>query len=220
LDAHDGRGFLGNVAVHSAGGEYTLLRMEGIRAVPLEEATPESDRSLFTKVTWGPVAPDAVTAVRGERASTEDYALAELLERLAHFYLRQLNDAFFANDPIRTEGQWVGLLGFAHHVVEAVAQGNHVCARPDWTEDDESTLEREIQRFSDNIDLRVMRTIGQNIISVVRGESSMLEHLREDDILDDYYANALGTHYTEYVARIAKQMSFSIPHLNFLEIGK
>ncbi|KUM58253.1 hypothetical protein ACN42_g8908 [Penicillium freii] len=219
LEAHDGRGFLGNVAVHSAGGEYTLLRMEGIRAAPLEEATPESDRNLFTKVTWGPVAPDAGTAVRGERASTEDYALAELLERLAHFYLRQLNDAFFANDPIRTEGKWVGLLGFARHVVEAVAQGNHVCARPDWTEDDESTLEKEIQRFSDNIDLRVMRTIGQNIISVVRGESSMLEHLREGGILDDYYANALGTHYTEYVARIAKQMSFCTPHLNFLEIG-
>lgn len=220
LDSQDGHGFLSNVAVHSAGGRHTVIRMEGIRAVPLEEATPESDRRLFTKVAWGSLAPDAFAAVCGERASTEDYALAEFLERVAHFYLRRLNDTFSANDRIRTEGQWVGLLGYAHHVVEVVAQGNHVCARPDWTEDDEKTIEKETQRFSESIDFRVMRTIGQNIVSVVRGESSMLEHLREGDILDDYYANALGTHYTDYVARVAKQMSFSNPHLNFLEIGE
>ncbi|GKZ85679.1 putative Hybrid PKS-NRPS biosynthetic cluster [Aspergillus niger] len=219
LETHDGRGFFGNVAVHSASGEHTVFRMEGIRAVPLEEATPELDRRLFTKIAWGLVAPDAVAAVHGEHASTEDYVLAEVLERVAHFYLRQLNDSFSANDRVRTEGQWVGLLAYAHHVVEAVAQGRHVCARPDWTQDDAKTIGREIQRFSENIDLRVMRTIGQNIVSVVRGESSMLEYLRKGDILDDYYANALGTHYTEYVARIAKQISFVHPHLNFLEIG-
>lgn len=48
----------------------------------------------------------------------------------------------------------------------------------------------------------------------------MLEHLRGDDTLDDYYANAMGTHYTEYIARIARQLSFKHPDLNFLEIGK
>lgn len=48
----------------------------------------------------------------------------------------------------------------------------------------------------------------------------MLEHLRGDDTLDDYYANAMGTHYTEYIARIARQLSFKHPDLNILEIGK
>jgi hypothetical protein len=47
----------------------------------------------------------------------------------------------------------------------------------------------------------------------------MLEHLRVDNILDDYYSQAMGTHYTEYLARLAKQITIRYPHLNFLEIG-
>lgn len=76
------------------------------------------------------------------------------------------------------------------------------------------------RRFPDNIDLKIARIVGKHIIGVVRGESNMLEHLRGDDTLDDYYANAMGTHYTEYIARIARQLSFKHPDLNFLEIGK
>jgi len=75
-------------------------------------------------------------------------------------------------------------------------------------------------RFSDNVDLKIARIIGKNIISVVRGESSMIESLRADGTLDDYYVNSMGSHYTEYIGRLARQLSFKQPDLNFLEIGK
>lgn len=75
-------------------------------------------------------------------------------------------------------------------------------------------------RFPESIDLKIARIIGKNIVSVVRGESTMLEHLRVGDTLDDYYANAMGIHYTEYMARLTQQLSFKKPDLNFLEIGK
>jgi hypothetical protein len=75
-------------------------------------------------------------------------------------------------------------------------------------------------RFPDNVDLKIARIIGKNIIGVVRGESSMLENLRADGTLDDYYVNSMGSHYTGYIGRLARQLSFKHPDLNFLEIGK
>lgn len=120
--------------------------MEGVHAIPLERATPDTDRRLFSKVVWDVAVPDAETAARGDRASPDDYKRAELLERVSHFYLRRLDNAFPANDQLRFEGPWVGMLGFAHQTVEAVSQGYHVCARTDWVDDDEDIIEAEIQK--------------------------------------------------------------------------
>ena len=138
-------GVTGNVSIHAGGGQ-TLLRMEGIHAVPLEAAKPDGDRNLFSKVVWGVASPDAAKAVGDERASPDDYRRAELLERVSHFYLRKLDNAFPINDPIRSHGPWVGMLGFAHQTVEAVQQGSHISARPDWADDDEQTIEAEVHR--------------------------------------------------------------------------
>lgn len=138
-------GVTGNISVHATGGQ-TLLRMEGMQAIPLERAQPENDRKLFSKVVWDVSTPDAAKAVRDERASPDDYRLAELLERVSHFYLRRLDNAFPATDPIRSDGPWVGMLGFAHQIVESVKQGTHVCARVDWVDDDEKAIEAEIQK--------------------------------------------------------------------------
>lgn len=214
-------GLNGDFQIFAKDGKTTLLRMEGMHAVPLEGATATGDRKLFTRMDWYPAHPDAEVAVGTDRATTYDYRLAELLERVATYYYSRLEDSFPHGHPAREEGQpWARMLDFCSHVVEFVGKGQHVCGRPDWIDDDEETIEAEMAKFEENIDLRVMRIIGKNLASVVRGESNMLEHLRVDDILDDYYSKAMGTHYAEYVGRIGLQLAEVNPHLKFLEIGK
>lgn len=65
-----------------------------------------------------------------------------------------------------------------------------------------------------------MHTVGEHLPAVVRGETTILEHMLQDNMLNDYYINALGFHeYTEYLARMVSQIAHSKPDLNILEIG-
>ena len=65
-----------------------------------------------------------------------------------------------------------------------------------------------------------MHTIGKHMPAVIRGETTILEHLTKDNLLNDYYGEALGiSYYTEYLARIVGQLVHRYPHLQILEVG-
>ena len=49
----------------------------------------------------------------------------------------------------------------------------------------------------------------------------MLEHMRPDNMLDDFYSESLGLPATNrYLGRIVKQLAHRYPRMNFIEIGK
>lgn len=73
----------------------------------------------------------------------------------------------------------------------------------------------------ESIDLRIMHAVGENLPAVIRGETTILEHMLHDNMLNDYYVNALGFHeYTKYLARMVGQITHRYAHMNILEIGK
>lgn len=70
------------------------------------------------------------------------------------------------------------------------------------------------------IDIKAIRTIGEALPAVVRGEINLLEVLMKDELLSQFYAGALGIEsYQREVARLAGQISNKYPHINVLEIG-
>lgn len=82
------------------------------------------------------------------------------------------------------------------------------------------TLLIALIRFPDNVDLKIMHIVGKQMPAVARNETNILEHLREDDLLDTYYSTAMGAiAYTTYLARIAVQIANRYPHMKILEIG-
>ena len=65
-----------------------------------------------------------------------------------------------------------------------------------------------------------MHAVGENLPAVIRGQLTMLEPMIEDNMLNDFYVVAHGMPgYTEYLARMAGQVSHRYPHMNVLEIG-
>lgn len=56
--------------------------------------------------------------------------------------------------------------------------------------------------------------------SVIRGETTILEHMTKSGRLDNYYKHALGFEaVNELIPRIVGQLSYRRPHMHFLEIG-
>ena len=66
-----------------------------------------------------------------------------------------------------------------------------------------------------------MRAVGENLLAVVRGQTTMLEHMMLDNMLNDFYVHSLGlVKYTTFLARAASQVVHRYPHMRILEIGK
>ena len=66
-----------------------------------------------------------------------------------------------------------------------------------------------------------MSAVGENLPEVVRGELTMLEPMRQDNMLDDFYVEAVGMReYLDKLTRMASQIGHRYPHMNVLEIGK
>lgn len=76
-------------------------------------------------------------------------------------------------------------------------------------------------RYPNSIDLRLISAVGENIPAVVRGETTMLEHMLKDNMLDDLYKQGLGfARYNSYLAKMVQQITHRHPHTKILEIGK
>jgi hybrid polyketide synthase/nonribosomal peptide synthetase ACE1 len=65
-----------------------------------------------------------------------------------------------------------------------------------------------------------MRAVGENLPAVVRGETTILEHMTKDDRLNDYYKNALGfDNAYDVLAGMVVQLVHRFPHMDIIEIG-
>lgn len=65
-----------------------------------------------------------------------------------------------------------------------------------------------------------MRAVGENLPRVVRGETTILEHMTKDSRLDNYYKHALGFEAgNEMITSMVAQISHRHPHMSILEIG-
>src|SRR5438045_693306 len=59
-------------------------------------------------------------------------------------------------------------------------------------------------RFVDSPDVRIMKVVGEQMPKVIRGETTILEHLLPTGLLDEYYVNALGfPQFSKWLVRMA-----------------
>ena len=213
-------GIFGDAKVYCGPDEQMIVQLEGIQAVPFTPATSADDSHVFSTMQWGPAGLSGETAVGSERASSEEYELAYTLERVASYYVRSLNKNIPRNHPARSEGAYVGLFNYATHICSQVSQGRHPYARKEWVTDTLDDILTASEPYSESPDLKIMHIVGREMPRVIHGETTILEHLLPDNILDDYYSNALGfPQFTEWLSRMVGQMTHRYPRTKILEIG-
>ncbi|KAJ5682101.1 uncharacterized protein N7477_002041 [Penicillium maclennaniae] len=209
----------GDVNMYSADGRYTMVQLQGLNTTPLTPLSSATDVTMFTELTWAYEEPT------GRNMYSDDWFKEDLsqsldLERVAHFYLRKLHCSFQQTDHSTIAWHHQHLLTYANHCVSLVASGNHPFARPEWAHDTKETISEILKRQQDSIDVKSMAAVGDILPSVVRGHKTLLDILMKDNLLSDFYSNALGARsYLDELARITGQISNRYPHMNLLEIG-
>lgn len=217
-------GVVGDVGVYAPDGQSCMVQVDGLHFVPLAEASPENDTRVFSKTAWAPSEPDIPAVCYDGLASAKDHELALDLERACVCYLRQWATEFTAGHSIRVDDKSPlrGLLRYADHVLGQVSSGNHKHAAQEWMSDDPLVvLPALLDKHGDDcLDLKMVNTVGKQIPAVLRGETTMLEHLLHDDLLSRYYRESLGMRdYTRYLARGVKQLTHRFPNMAILEVG-
>ncbi|KAL8678456.1 MAG: hypothetical protein Q9186_005194 [Xanthomendoza sp. 1 TL-2023] len=213
-------GIYGDVNVYNPHSQHALLQLEGMRAVPFTGATKDDDFHVFSSMEWGLAVPDGEAVIGFSRASPTEYELAYSLERVASFYLRLLDQEIPESHSARTAGPYVGLFNYAKHVNSWVASGKHPYAKQEWGTDTLDYILTTSNQFPDSPDLKIMHIVGRQMPRVIHGETTILEHLLPNNLLDNYYSNALGfPQFTMWLSRMAALLTHRYPRMKILEIG-
>ncbi|KAJ5579632.1 uncharacterized protein N7459_005617 [Penicillium hispanicum] len=209
----------GDVDIYSADGRYTVVQLQGLHTTPLTPLTSAMDFPMFTKFTSSPEEPTG-RDINSALDWLPDCTPSLDLERVAHYYLKQLNLAIDESELSRIASHHVHLLSYANHCTSVVKAGKHPFARAEWANDKKHDIASILERNGETIDIKAMTTIGESLPSIVRGEKNLLETLMTDNMLRQFYAEAFGIQsYLKEAGRLAGQIANRFPHINVLEIG-
>ncbi|KAI0398721.1 putative polyketide synthase [Xylaria palmicola] len=216
------RGIRGHTNIYTGTSQHAAIQIQGAIFMPLGGSTSGQERKVFSKVRWIPSQPDGLLAARNIPLPHAQGVTIELLERIAIFYLREFNRQLPVDSPIRFELPTSAYLSFAQHVTDVVASGRHKIARVEWLHDTQEDILDASRPFLRFPDVQIMHLVGTKMPFVLAGEGDMLEHFRAEgnDILDRYYADALGLKQSaQWVGRCIKQITDRHRKMNILEIG-
>ncbi|KAF2084690.1 polyketide synthase [Saccharata proteae CBS 121410] len=210
----------GDVDVFEPDGGCALLQIEGVSVVPFNESSADSDRQLFSQHVWQTALPDGELATGGNRATPEDYSLATVLERASIFYLRNLEQVIPKEERQHLEWHHETLFGFAAHIRGRIERDRQPFAQKEWINDTSEDITELLNQYPDSIEIRLTRTVGENLPAAVRGQTNILQHMFADNLLNRYYTEALGlVECTDFLAKTVAQLVHRFPHMNILEIG-
>jgi hybrid polyketide synthase/nonribosomal peptide synthetase ACE1 len=210
----------GDVTIYTEAGD-AFVQVDSVSSVPFTKATETDDRNLFSEEVWAPADPDASSAMIEARTTAEDIQRAYACERAAHFYLKKLRSEVSAQEERNAALHHQRLLAWAGHLVSEVASGKRQHCEAKWANDTEEEIQCIFDKYPDNIDLKLIKSMGQAYPSIVRGESNPMEHLTKDDMLDELYTEGLGFAVANtWTARLIKQISHRHPHMNIMDLGQ
>ena len=213
-------GIIGDVDIFNADGSRGLIQVEGIRVIPFAATTADEDIQMFFENVVGIAFPDGELAIQGNTAPEEELAMGWVLERISYFYLRNLTKVITPDEEAAAAWHHQKLLAYARHIVEMVETDQQAYAKKEWNTDTVEDLHALMDRHSENIDVRLMRSVGEHLAANVRGETLIIEHMMKDGMLDQYYVKSLGLEpYTAFLSNIIAQITHVHPHLRILEIG-
>ncbi|KAF3345526.1 Pseudouridine-metabolizing protein [Verticillium dahliae VDG2] len=210
----------GDAHLFAKDGETAMIQMHGIEVVPLTPPTPEQDAQLFWAYELGVAQPDGNLMVKGRRATDADYELAEVAERICYHYLKNLLAELTPEDIEKSAWHHKRLVNFARKTLGELRSGQDPHTNPHWYDDTDEDIAALMYRFRHKVEMKLVGAVGRNLAAAVRGETSILEHMMEDNVLHDFYAQCLGfDENSHFLAEAVSQITHRFPHMNIIEVG-
>ncbi|KAJ5657590.1 lovastatin nonaketide synthase [Penicillium longicatenatum] len=210
----------GTAQVYPQGTSNAVFQMEGITAKPFRLMTEADDRKLFSKIVLKQLAVGDHVALGEPRALKEDLELASILERISHYYLRQLHRTVSEHEDQCTQPHQQNILSFTERILNQVPSGQHAWTKEKWVEDTKEDILEAGKEFAHIIDLPTIHSVGESLLSAIQEETATPERLSGSDMLHDYYRNGLGFPFlNNWLAEAVHLLVHRFPQMHILEFG-
>lgn len=216
----DSEAFSGFIELMSEDGQHSMVQVEDLIIKPLAPAAESDDRVMFTHTKFASAVADGALASDGRQPSSYELDLSKVCERLCYFYISkwaaELTDEEWKNGP----EHFLHLRNWVKHVRLNVSKGKNPHIKREWSKDTPEFIEKMIEPYREDGNVKIILAVGDNLPASVRGETTILEHMIKDDMLEQHYKKSLGAEVAnEFLANMMKQIIYRYPHAKILEIG-
>ena len=213
--------FSASIDLFSEDSQQSMIQVEDLIIKPFAPATEADDRRLFSYTKFDVAAPDGPSVVNSIRPSADEVGLATVCERISYYYVRKWKLEITDDEWANGQPHHLYLRDFVDYTLSGASSGQHPTLRREWAEDSPEDIKALISKHSKDIDVKLLSAVGDNIPAAVRGQTTILEHMLPNGLLDDFYRHGLGfARYNLFLAGMMKQMTHRYPHAKILEIGK
>ncbi|KAL8848143.1 MAG: hypothetical protein Q9221_006829 [Calogaya cf. arnoldii] len=207
----------GDVEIYTDDGHTTMVQLQGLHTKPL---TVADDLDIFSAFQWEVECPTSGNLSIPEGELEGERKLFDTVERVAYFYLQNLDKAIPKEARQNLAEHQRCLFNYLEYTLGKVERGGLAHMRPEYLKDTLEDIRALISERPDSIDLQLMQTVGDNLPAVMKGEMNMLEPMVRNNMLNRFYTDALGMNrYLQDLTRMAAQISHRYPHMSVLEVG-
>ncbi|KAI2322177.1 hypothetical protein LOZ01_004717 [Ophidiomyces ophidiicola] len=194
-----------------------IIQFEGVEISPL--LRPHDERQIFSKLVWGPFSPnpDWESYCKSPEASVH---LMMAMEKISLLNVKLTVSQLTMEDRENLDWHRSKVVAWMDHILELTRKGHHPICPKEWLEGSKEDINRISQELSGSAAVDMAGVVGANMIRFLRGETSMLEEVRKNDVLTRFYKFDPETQVmNEQVGRMAAQIAFRFPRMKILEIG-
>lgn len=211
--------FAASIDIFNDDGSLAMVQVEDLEIKPFAPATEADDRRLFSYTKIAHASPEGSSIPQGAKPTAEQAELAVLCERVSLHYLRKWKAEITDEDWAKGQPHHAALREYMNHMLSLVEQGRHPTMKKEWLNDTPESVQALTSQV-DSVDITLLCAVGENIPAAVRGDTTILEHMLPNNLLDDFYKQGLGfAIYNTFLARMLEQFVHRYPHARILEIG-
>lgn len=211
-------GMVCDIDIYPEGFDHAMIQVQGLECVPFSEQTMNDDREAFSTIVWDVADVDAQLIARDDSTTSDKLELAAILDRVASFYLRGLEQEIPIDHSSRTEGPLRGLLQFASHVSSLSNAGVSPFWKAEWEQDTPELIVAACEAFTDKIDMKLVSDLGKNLVAIAKGDKFALDVAIQPN-LTEWSMNGVGVKtFNIYLAQILKQIVHRCPNMHILEL--
>ncbi|KAK4224395.1 lovastatin nonaketide synthase [Podospora fimiseda] len=200
--------------------ESSMVQVEDLVIKPFAPATAADDRRLFSYTKWDVAGPDGPLILPTLRPTPYEEELGVFCEKVSFYYMRKWKAELTSEEWANGQEHHHRLLDYVNHVIETVAAGKHRYVKKEWSNETLDDMADLMAKYGESVDIRILKAVGENMAATVRGETTILEHMRPNNMLDDFYVESLGlSRLNIFLAGMITQMVHRYPHARILEIG-
>ena len=213
----DAKALVGDAAMFVPGG-HGVFQFEGVQVTELTPRTEADDVQMFLEVAWGPLNPDMNAP---HRPISETWvAELPLMEEMIFLFMKEIIEQVTPEDRAKLTGVRLRAVAWFDHVMSQVREGTHPFFPQGWINKTSNDLPALIARVTRTPDFDALDAVRNNLLSILLGETTLLEVMRKDNLLRLHYEKEVEQNFmNDRVADMVEQIVFRYQHMKILEIG-